>query len=111
MLSARQTLDLIQAVRAVRLEETVLDYLTLLIERTRSHRALLLGASPRASLGLHRAAQAVALMDGRDFVLPDDVKALAVPVLAHRVMERERTRSDASADIIGEILDTTPVPL
>ncbi len=115
VLTAEQTVHLIEAVKTVTVADTVLDYLTTIIEKTRNHRDLLVGASPRASLGLRRAAQALALVEGRDYVLPDDIKALAVPVLSHRLVERERSRSGAASEAgqacLREIVKTTPVPL
>ncbi|MFQ5718481.1 MAG: AAA family ATPase, partial [Acidobacteriota bacterium] len=74
-----------QQAQAVTLDDGLLDYLLLLIDRTRAHPDLSLGASPRASLALSRAARAAAFIDGRDFVVPDDIKHLAEPVLARRL--------------------------
>jgi MoxR-like ATPase len=74
------------ACRRVRVEPALLGYLTALVRATRDAPALTLGASPRASVALLKLAQAAALLDGRDYVIPDDVKALAVPVLRHRVV-------------------------
>ena len=87
-------------VRAVAAEDSVLDYVVRLVSRTRAEPRLRLGASPRASLDLRRCAQAAALLAGRDFVTPSDVRALAVPVLAHRLLAapapaRPRRRSSA----------------
>ena len=78
--------QLMEAVPSVRYEEDLLDYLLDLIEATRAHPHLALGASTRAALGLHRATQALALMSNRDYVIPDDIKELFVPCLAHRVL-------------------------
>jgi MoxR-like ATPase len=104
----------------VRAEESVLDYLMALVAATRQSPWLALGVSPRGSLALLRAAKAHALADGRDYLVPDDVKRLAVPALAHRVLVRTRaagadgTRSDPSAQdaeaIIGAIVREVPVP-
>jgi len=114
VLSADRTYRLIEAVRSVMVEDSVVDYLTRIVERTRNHPKVVLGASPRASLGLYRAAQALAVTERRNFVLPDDIKALAAPVLAHRMLLEEQMRSRATAhlvtDIINEILDRVPVP-
>jgi len=82
------------------------------VEATRHHPTVYLGASPRGSLALFRAGQARALLQGRDYVLPDDVKALAEPVLAHRLIVR---LTDASPDksgktAVAELLETVPVP-
>ena len=102
------------AVRAVRMEPPVVDYLLAVVRATRGHKHLTLGASPRASLALSRATQARALLEGRAYVLPDDVKALAVPVLAHRVLGTG-AGGDATADererVVADVLDAVEVPL
>jgi MoxR-like ATPase len=98
----------------VKVEASLADYLLELVGRTRDNTDLLVGVSPRGSLALYRAAQASALIDGRDYVLPDDIKALAVPVLAHRIVDQSTVeRGDASRgeSMIREILDTVPVPV
>jgi MoxR-like ATPase len=86
VISAEELQQLIEAVPQVHYEEDLLDYLLDLIEATRAHPHLSLGASTRAALGLHRAAQALALMSNRDYVIPDDIKELFVPCMAHRVL-------------------------
>jgi MoxR-like ATPase len=83
--------ELQDAAEGVRADDTVLDYVMALVVATRSSRLLTLGVSPRGSLALLRAARAHALADGRDYLVPDDVKRLAVPALAHRVLTRSRT--------------------
>lgn len=106
-------LTLIQeAVKTVYVDQLVKQYIAQLVEATRHHPTIHLGASPRGSLALFRTAQALALTDGRDFVLPDDVKALAGPVLSHRIVvnignDGYDTKGRA---IIAEILGTVPVP-
>ena len=75
-----------QAVAAVRMDESLLDYILAIVEATRQSEFLVTGASPRGSLALHRAAQALACYEGRDYCIPDDIKRLALPVLAHRVI-------------------------
>jgi MoxR-like ATPase len=95
------------AVQVVRLEESVRRYLLEVIRATRSAKGLLQGASTRAALGLQRAAQARALLSGRDFVIPDDIQALAVPCLAHRLTARAGTVCETA---IQALLDTLPVP-
>jgi MoxR-like ATPase len=101
------------AVRAVRIEPTLLDYLLALVRATRQSRHLSVGASPRGALFLTRAVQAHALLAARDFVLPDDVKALAVPVLAHRVIAAGygEGRSDEREKVIADLLETLEVPV
>jgi MoxR-like ATPase len=104
--------ELQEARKKVRLSEPVRDYITDLVRATRTSPALRLGASPRGSLGLMRAGQALAALRGRDYVLPDDVKRLAVPVLAHRLIlrEEERLRGETQEHIIEEIVSRLPVP-
>jgi MoxR-like ATPase len=87
-----------------------------IVEKTRNHESLALGVSPRGSQALYRAAQALALLDGRDYAIPDDVKRLAVPLFAHRVVINTRTtlvqrRADLGERIIEEILSQVDVPL
>jgi len=91
----------------------VRDYIVALVFGTRRHSDLLLGASPRGSHMLYRAAQAYAALQGRDYVLPDDVKRLAAPVLAHRCLVHPESalRGVAVADVIGDILARTPLTI
>jgi MoxR-like ATPase len=101
-----------QAVRQVHVDEKVRRYLMQLVHETRDHDDLSLGASPRASLALFRAGQAMAAILGRNFVLPDDVKRVAPAVLTHRLIVRpeSRLRKVTSAAIVEEILSEIPVP-
>jgi MoxR-like ATPase len=117
-LGAVLTLDEVRAVqagvRAVRIEEPVLDYLLAIVRATRSSRRLSLGASPRGSLALSRAAQAHALLQGRAYTLPDDVKAMALPVLAHRVIAAPGEAglgADEREAILADLLAKVDVPL
>jgi MoxR-like ATPase len=86
--------------------------MTALTRATRGHEKIRLGASPRASLGLYLASQAKAAIQGRNYVIPDDVKSLAVPVMAHRfiVKTEARMKGHSPEDIVKEILTTIPVP-
>jgi len=107
--------DLLAAVKAVRevyVSPAVQRYIIDLVGRTRQSSDVYLGASPRGSLALFRAGQARAALHGRDHVLPDDIKALAIPVLGHRVIVSPAARlRELSADrIVDEILHSTPVP-
>jgi MoxR-like ATPase len=107
--------DVLQAqegIRAVHVSPAVKRYIVELIDQTRNHQDVYLGASPRGSLTLYRTGQARAALQGRDFVLPDDVKALALPALAHRVIlsPRARLRELTAEHVVQEILDTLPVP-
>lgn len=105
-------IDCQKAVEQVTASEEVRRYIVALVEATRRHPGLRLGASPRGSLCLYRGAKAWAAMAGRDYVLPDDVKALVKPVLAHRlVLTGEARFAGAEAgSILEEILTATPVP-
>ena len=100
-------------VTRIRVEPDVRHYLVQVARATRVDPDVRLGASPRATLALHRASQAWAAMNGRDFVLPDDVKLLAEPVLAHRLMAslEARLRGRDAALIVASILDSLPVPV
>lgn len=113
VLSCEQIRLLQQATEAVTVSEPVVDYIVAVIQATRETPALEYGASPRGSLDLTRFSQALAILDGRDYVLPDDVKQSAVPVLAHRVIIRQGTRhATLSTDaVVRELLDSVPVPL
>ena len=107
VLSADDVLALQSAVRQVRVDPV------LLVEATRSHPDVTLGASTRAGLGLYRAAQALAVLQGRDFAVPDDVKTLAPAVLTHRILTRgyrQSSRDEAAAEVMREILAQTPTP-
>jgi MoxR-like ATPase len=107
-----QLLALRDEVRRVRVADEVEAYLVALVRATRMHPDIQLGASPRATVALYRAAQATAVLDGRSFVRPDDVKAIARPVLAHRlVVDLDRSLRGASSDAaLTGILDDVPVP-
>lgn len=106
--------ELQQAARHVRVEESLYDYILDVVDGTRNHPELYLGASTRAAIALYRAAQATALLEGREFVVPDDVKQLARPVLVHRLLAKSYRRGEGrnTADyIMAEILEQTPVPV
>ena len=104
---------LIEAVKQVYIGPAVEDYLLDLVRRTREHEEVELGASPRAALALARAAQAQAAMAGRGFVIPDDVRELALPVLAHRIIPSARVelRGRSKAELLAEIVASVPVPV
>lgn len=100
------------AVREVYVDPRVKSYIVLLAAATREHPDIYLGASPRGSLALFRAAQARALLDGREFVTPDDVKALVSPTLGHRLIlsPAARMRSSDVRTVIGDVLKSVAVP-
>lgn len=110
--SGEEVLQMCEAVRHVFISDVVKKYIVDLSTRTRNSQDVYLGASPRGSLFLSRAAQARAALHGREHVLPDDVKALAVAVLAHRIIVSAAARlRDVSSDrIVQEIVHSTPVP-
>ena len=101
-----------QARKRVRISPPVREYIVDIVETTRRHNAVRFGASPRGSLGLMRAGQALAALRGREYVLPDDIKYLARPVLAHRLIlqEQELLRGEIPEHILDEILAQVPVP-
>lgn len=109
--SATELLLLMDECRAVYVEETVRQYIVRLSRAVRSHPAIALGASPRATLGLYRASQALAAIRGRSYVIPDDVKTLAVPVLSHRLIinPQDRVRGRSSEAIVEKIVTDLPV--
>ncbi len=101
-------------VKQVRVDDVLLDYVLAFLEATRSSGDFLLGASPRAGLGWVRAAQAQALLEGRDYCIPDDFKRLALPVLAHRIVTRSAPHSggaQATEDALLGLQDEVEVPL
>jgi MoxR-like ATPase len=101
-----------QAVRQIHMDDKVQRYIVEIIHRTRQNEDLALGASPRASLALFRASQAMAAMLGRNFVQPDDIKRVATVILVHRVILRpeSRLRKITAAKVIEEVISETPVP-
>jgi len=107
-----QLAEMQQLRRHIRIAAPIKAYITDIVGATRHHSALRFGASPRGSLGLMRAAQGLAAIRGREYVLPDDIKALALPVLAHRLIlkEEERLRGETPERFLEAILDQTPVP-
>ena len=115
VLSDSELIQMQEQVTSVRVDESVIDYMLAIVEKTRAHESLALGVSPRGSQALYRGAQALAMIEGRRFVTPDDVKRLVIPVCAHRVVVQTRKvlgrGSDAAAKILDEILMQVEVPL
>ncbi|HSO76452.1 MAG TPA: MoxR family ATPase [Blastocatellia bacterium] len=102
--------------REVAVDESLVDYLIRIVRATREAEILDLGVSPRGSLALYHAAQALAFIEGRDFAIPDDIKRLVVPIFAHRIVVNSRystglRRSDEAEAALQEILKTVSVPL
>lgn len=112
VVSGDEVLDMQEQVKQVHFERAIAEYMLRLIEVTRSDPRLRLGISPRGSLALYRTAQARARVAGRDHVLPEDVRALAVPVLAHRLMLDTKTKYSGvrNEQIIEDALEKIPVP-
>ncbi|HEX5016430.1 MAG TPA: MoxR family ATPase, partial [Actinomycetes bacterium] len=110
--SAQDVAGLIDQVREVHVGEAVHRYAVDLVATSRKNPDLRLGASPRATLQLVRAAKASAALDGRDYVIPDDIRALAVPVLAHRVLltAEAQIAKRTSRAVIETIVSSTPIP-
>jgi MoxR-like ATPase len=111
--SKDEILAVIDEAKSVFVEESVNRYVVALLRHTRSDARLYLGASPRAGIALLRVAKARALADGRSFVSPDDVKAVAEPVLSHRLILAPEARSAGlgAQDLVREAVDKTPVPV
>lgn len=112
-ISCEQVLALQKNARAVRVDDSINGYLLDIVQATRDCEELHVGVSTRGALSLYRAAQATALIDGRDFVVPDDVKQLAVPVLAHRVVTKGFVQAgsrETAEQLVAQILDEVVVP-
>ncbi len=116
VMEARDVVAMQEAVQRVRVDDSLLDYALEIVARTRQNERLTLGVSPRGSLMLHRAAQARAFVEGRDFCIPDDFKQLILPVFAHRVLVNTRfsstqKKSEQAESILTELIESTRVPL
>lgn len=110
VLNAAEVVALQEEVRQIRVDDSLVDYLMSIVSQTRESKKLAVGVSPRGSLALYRGAQALALVEGRHYCIPDDIKRLAVPILSQRVIGNSFSDHDA-AEVIEEILHQTPVPL
>lgn len=116
VMNAADVIELQQAVAAISVDDAIVDYLMRIVAATRSSEMLDLGVSPRGTLSLFRAAQALALTEQRSYCLPDDIKRLVVPIFAHRVSVSTRyssamRRSEEAEAVLGEIMKTISVPL
>lgn len=116
VISGEELISLQGAVARVEVDEVLVDYMLAIVERTRAHESLAMGVSPRGAQALFRATQALAAVEGRDYVTPDDVKRLVVPVFAHRVVVNTRIAiaqrsAEVAEKILGEILTLVDVPL
>jgi MoxR-like ATPase len=113
VVTAAEVVEHQRCVREVHVDDAILTYVVALAAATRDHPDVLLGASPRATLALTRTAQAQAALVGRSYVLPDDVKAVAPSVLAHRLVSRTHgtVSSGSGRDVVRDLLERVPVPL
>ena len=100
----------IEAVRTCHVAHDILDYIARICQAARNPDAVKLGPSPRAAIALMRACQAYAVIRGRGFVIPDDVKALVVPVLSHRLIMRSLSRSVHASEYLQSVVDELTVP-
>jgi len=115
-IAAEELVQRQEQVSRVAVDDSLVDYMLAIVEKTRAHESLSMGVSPRGAQALYRATQALALAEGRDYVIPDDIKRLAVPVFAHRIAINARAslaqRSrETSERILQEILTLVEVPL
>jgi MoxR-like ATPase len=112
VLTPEEVVQAQHAVRAVHVDQPIIDYVVSLALATRAAAEIALGASPRSMVALTRCAQARAISEGRNFVLPDDVKALAPAALAHRLIPRQmRGGAGVGRDVVRRILQEVPIPL
>src|SRR5881394_1351057 len=112
IMTAEELVLIQQQVRNIHVDPTIREYIVAIANATRNHNNIYLGSSPRGSLALFRASQALAAMRGRGYVIPDDVKLLAKPTLAHRIIvtPAARVRAITSTAVLDEILQSVPVP-
>jgi MoxR-like ATPase len=110
--NASEIIGVQEAVKEIYVDPLIKQYIVGLVDMTRQHESVYLGASPRGSLALYRTAQAQAMLDGRDYVIPDDVKELAYATLGHRVIvsPSARVKSVTAADVVLSCLERVPVP-
>ena len=116
VMTGPEVVELQNRVRRVKVDSELVDYTLAVVEKTRQHEYLSLGVSPRGSMSLYRAAQAMAFLEGRNYCIPDDFKRLIVPVFSHRCVVSSRyistlKKSDQARAIVEDILNGTPVPL
>jgi MoxR-like ATPase len=116
VISGEELVALQESVAQVSVDEALVDYMLTIVERTRDHESLAMGVSPRGAQALYRATQALAAVEGRDYVVPDDIKRLVVPVFAHRVVVNTRfsiaqRSAEVAEKILAEILTLVDVPL
>jgi MoxR-like ATPase len=116
VMTGAEVVEIQNRVRRVKVDEELVNYTLAIVEKTRQHEYLSLGVSPRGSMSLYRAAQALAFLEGRDYCIPDDLKRLILPVFSHRCVVGSRyistlKKSEQTAALLEEIINSTPVPL
>lgn len=113
VVSAEDVIACQEAIREIHLDEKVKRYILEIVHASRGHEDVLLGASPRASIALFRTAQALAAISGRDFALPDDIKKMAQPVLAHRLILKpeSRLRKRTATLVVKDLVEDARVPI
>jgi len=116
VITAKDVLALHEAVDKVKLDDDLFEYLLKIVQTSRNHPRLRLGASPRASLGLKQASKAFAFLNARDYVIPDDIKKMSIPVLRHRLVFKQEMldpekRREQAIMLLKEIIDQIPVPI
>lgn len=113
VVTSEELLDLQQQAREVRMDQSLAGYIVDLITATRRHEHVMLGCSPRASISLFRASQAAALYEGRDYVIPEDIRDLAVHVLSHRLVLKQEAKIKriTNESIISEIIEDQKIPV
>ncbi|MEM1773598.1 MAG: MoxR family ATPase [Acidilobaceae archaeon] len=112
IISKSKVLEAIEEARRVKVEDSIYEYVALIVEETRKHPYIRLGGSPRAGISLIRLAKAWAYINDRDYVIPDDIKAVAIPVLSHRIIIRPEYEVEGvnTETIVRDILAKTPIP-
>ncbi|HEX9058600.1 MAG TPA: MoxR family ATPase [Clostridia bacterium] len=110
---AEEILSIQEEIKKVHVDKTLSDYIVEIVNKTRNHNDIALGSSPRGSLTLFKASQAMAFYNKRNFVLPDDIKKLAIPVLSHRIILKQeaKLKKILPEDIISSIINNTYVPM
>lgn len=116
VLTSDEIVGLQDYARAIHVDDTVAAFMLSITRATREHDLIQLGASPRGSLALYEACQAIALVEGRDFVTPGDVKKMAIPVMSHRILIKSRGGNPAASAlersrIVAEVVNAVPVPV
>jgi len=112
LVGREELLKAVEEAKNIKVDDSILDYITAIVEETRRHPAVRLGGSPRAGIALLKLSKAWALLDGRNYVVPDDVKAVAAPTLIHRVILKPEYEIEGytAARVVEEVLKKVPVP-